>query len=62
MRFITGLKRRGPGEILISAEQDSNCLVLKIIDDGIGIREEDLSCLREELNSLVILNKDKKNK
>ncbi|MBZ9532988.1 sensor histidine kinase [Cytobacillus oceanisediminis] len=56
-----GIKeRRGPGEILISAEQDSNCLVLKIIDDGIGIREEDLSCLREELNSLVILNKDKK--
>jgi len=56
-----GIKeRRGPGKIQIMAEQEKGCLLLKIKDDGIGIREEELSHLKEKLNTLIILNNGKK--
>ncbi|WP_312099343.1 sensor histidine kinase [Niallia sp.] len=56
-----GIKeRKGPGKIIIIAEQESGCLLLRIKDDGVGIREEELNHLKEKLNTLVILNKDKK--
>lgn len=56
-----GIKeRRGPGKIQIMAKQEKGCLLLKIKDDGIGIREEELSHLKEKLNTLIILNNGKK--
>lgn len=56
-----GIKeRRGPGKINISAIQENACLLLKVTDDGKGMKEEDLHALREKLNTLVILRKERK--
>ncbi|MDR4316169.1 sensor histidine kinase [Niallia circulans] len=56
-----GIKeRRGPGNINISAIQENACLLLKVTDDGKGMEEEELHALREKLNTLVILKKERK--
>lgn len=56
-----GIKeRRGPGNIIISAIQENACLLLKVTDDGKGMEEEELHTLREKLNTLVILKKERK--
>ncbi|THE14037.1 sensor histidine kinase [Bacillus timonensis] len=45
-----GIKeRRGPGTILIAAEEQEGKLVLFVQDDGVGIPEERLSKIRENL-------------
>jgi len=47
-----GLKqRRGPGNIWISARLAEQALVLTVADDGIGIAEDQLSALQEQLAS-----------
>ncbi|KXG10811.1 Sensor histidine kinase YehU [Anoxybacillus sp. P3H1B] len=45
-----GIKqRRGPGHILIQAEEQDGKLIIRIHDDGVGMSKELLSSLREDL-------------
>jgi two-component system, sensor histidine kinase YesM len=46
-----GIKNRGSGKVTIEAETKNGELILTVIDDGVGMSDEKLDSLNEELGN-----------